>query len=448
MNNDIFSESIKTYEGISRLLKESSYDEILTEAARTLDCYPETLERHPMGGYSKGRTSGAYRFVLFDLITNISRYDKVYSLLDDEISKSVFTALMQYRVVPDIKYIQSAFDGEHHQYFDKSFVECDENEVFVDCGGFTGDTAEDFISQYEHYKRIYVYEPSDDNIEKCRGNLSKYHDVVVRNCGVGEKYQMLPISNSSSSSSFVGVNGGDKYIEIINLDEDIPEPVTFIKMDIEGFEIPSLIGAKNHIRNESPKLAICTYHIVSDMWEIPLLINSINPNYRFFFRHYRPDQNWESVVYAIPKQKQVKTSCEGETVSFMGECSDVAREYEAALKALRPDETAEEYIKEKSSDIKCIMLRGINGENAAAAKLYKSMNPCGKVLVFLETSIRDADSIIQNDGNFTLLMQNSDLTLVTDRELQKHLNEKWQYKINCVEANSSVLGEMLFGGEM
>ncbi len=40
--------------------------------------------------------------------------------------------------------------------------------------------------------------------------------------------------------------------------------------------MPALLGAKRHIQEDFPKLAICTYHIVSDMWEIPQLIESIS----------------------------------------------------------------------------------------------------------------------------------------------------------------------------
>ena len=89
-------------------------------------------------------------------------------------------------------------------------------------------------------------------------------------------------------------------VQIISIDEDIREKITFLKMDVEGFEIPALLGAKRHIREDFPKLAICTYHIVSDMWEIPRLIDTIRPGYRFFLRHYELTQNWETVIYAIP----------------------------------------------------------------------------------------------------------------------------------------------------
>ena len=105
------------------------------------------------------------------MINNISYYDWLYEELTDDMSKGVFTNLMQYRIVPDIAYIEQDYDGENHQYFDKEIVACKEDEVFVDCGSFVGDTTEDYIAQYGNYKRIYVYEPSQDNIELCREKI-------------------------------------------------------------------------------------------------------------------------------------------------------------------------------------------------------------------------------------------------------------------------------------
>ena len=47
-------------------------------------------------------------------------------------------------------------------------------------------------------------------------------------------------------------------------------------MDIEGAEIPALIGASDSIAKFKPKLAISVYHKWDDLKEIPKLINSIS----------------------------------------------------------------------------------------------------------------------------------------------------------------------------
>ena len=71
----------------------------------------------------------------------------------------------------------------------------------------------------------------------------------------------------------------------------------FLKMDIEGAECAALHGAKNILRDLKPKLAISAYHKEADLWELPQLIKSLNPDYKLYFSHHSPI-SWESVVYA------------------------------------------------------------------------------------------------------------------------------------------------------
>lgn len=73
---------------------------------------------------------------------------------------------------------------------------------------------------------------------------------------------------------------------------------TFIKMDVEGAELKSLIGAENTIKNYKPRLAISIYHKPSDIYEIPQLLMEYRPDYRFYIRHYT-SYIWETVLYAI-----------------------------------------------------------------------------------------------------------------------------------------------------
>lgn len=303
LNPEQFKNNLNSYQSMSEMLKNHGYHEILNQVAALGNISLEELECHPMGGYSKGMTSGAYRFVLQDLLKNVAQYDWLYSRLEDETSRMVYTNLIRYRLVPADAFIKAACDSVNPQYFDKNIISCDSNEVFVDCGACTGDSAERYIHQYGTYKHIYSYEPSPENIDLCRRNLEKYPNITIKQCGVGETSAVLTMDGSGASSTFMRQRKGPDGcgIPIVSLDEDIQEKITYCKMDIEGFEIPALLGAKRHIQNDFPKLAICVYHIVTDIWEIPKLIDELRPGYRFYIRHYDPIHNWETVIYAIPE---------------------------------------------------------------------------------------------------------------------------------------------------
>jgi hypothetical protein len=85
-------------------------------------------------------------------------------------------------------------------------------------------------------------------------------------------------------------------------DLSIAQPVTLIKMDIEGAEYAALLGARNVIARDKPLLAICVYHTQEDIWRIPLLIRSMLPEHRLFLRAYEGD-GFQTVVYAVPADR-------------------------------------------------------------------------------------------------------------------------------------------------
>ena len=88
-------------------------------------------------------------------------------------------------------------------------------------------------------------------------------------------------------------------VQVVSLDRVLgDEIVSFIKMDIEGAEHNGLLGAEKQIRANRPKLAISIYHKPEDMWDLPGLILSFQPDYKLYLRHYSIAAS-ETVLYAI-----------------------------------------------------------------------------------------------------------------------------------------------------
>lgn len=79
----------------------------------------------------------------------------------------------------------------------------------------------------------------------------------------------------SSSELKLMVTTVDDFVK-----ENKLEKVDFIKSDIEGFERNMLTGAKNTLKNFSPKLTISTYHLPDDPEVLEKIILDANPDYR------------------------------------------------------------------------------------------------------------------------------------------------------------------------
>lgn len=60
------------------------------------------------------------------------------------------------------------------------------------------------------------------------------------------------------------------------------DKIDFIKMDIEGAEVPALRGAADVIRRHKPRLAISVYHKWDDLLVIPRLIAELRDDYNYY----------------------------------------------------------------------------------------------------------------------------------------------------------------------
>jgi hypothetical protein len=72
--------------------------------------------------------------------------------------------------------------------------------------------------------------------------------------------------------------------------------VTFLKADVEGFEMPLLHGAAESVRTYHPKIAVSIYHRITDLFDIPLALRALVPEYKMALRHHTLAQQ-DSVLY-------------------------------------------------------------------------------------------------------------------------------------------------------
>lgn len=178
------------------------------------------------------------------------------------------------------------FIREALQYFDV-FGPVDD-EIVVDAGAYDGATAIQFLEWGKgKVKRVYSFELDPENAAKCEENLRPYADKVpLVKKGTWDKNEVMYADAARGAVSSISTKGSTK-VYLTSIDSVVQdERVTFIKMDVEGAELQSLMGARNTIIKNHPRVAICAYHKSSDLYELPEYILSIVPEYKFYLRHY------------------------------------------------------------------------------------------------------------------------------------------------------------------
>ncbi len=230
---------------------------------------------------------------------HVNEISEIYDIMADEKSKITLKCVLKSWLSADSTFLKEIY--EPNQYFTNTVIHLNENEVFVDCGAYNGDTFREFASKVNgKYKGYYGFEPQkecfDQLVKVCQGNKN---NNVTLNLGVYDRKTQLKFDVQDDFSASNVTEDGTQIIDVTALDNEILDNVTFIKMDIEGSELPALRGAEKTIRKNKPKLAICVYHKKEDIVEIPKYIMSLGMDYKLYIRHHQKCSGTETVLYAI-----------------------------------------------------------------------------------------------------------------------------------------------------
>lgn len=232
-----------------------------------------------------------------DLSKNASQYISLYLKLQDDESRNVLSTLVEYRFTGETALVQEIYDAKKTHYFGDKMFDFSDSEIFVDAGGFDGGTTLDFVHEVGgKYKKVFYFEPDPKLLKPSQDRLKELKNINFVNKGLFDHCGEVYFDSTGNTAGTIAENGNTK-IDVTTLDNLTEDPISFIKMDIEGAEHQALIGAQGHIRRSKPKLAISAYHINSDLWRLAKLIWKIEPAYKFRMRHYS-STGLETVIFA------------------------------------------------------------------------------------------------------------------------------------------------------
>lgn len=233
---------------------------------------------------------------------------KVADILEDERSKEIIFTLIKNWFDFNVDTIGYEEIFSNDQYYPPDIIQLSTRESFVDVGAYNGDTVLDFIKKTNNqFDSIFAFELDKKNfkeMESVVNNLapSIKSNIKLYNLGLldEEKEVYYETGGSGMQSTFINViNAVSDCGKTVRLTDALKnEKVTFIKMDVEGSEVKALLGAEEIIKKQKPKLAVCVYHKPEHLWEVPLYIKKIVPEYKIYIRHHTPLE-YETVCYAL-----------------------------------------------------------------------------------------------------------------------------------------------------
>lgn len=225
--------------------------------------------------------------------------ENLKQILDDKESLEIFESRIKLAQTGDWKYFDK-IDFAKEQYFLDEIFEFSNDEMFVDIGAYDGDTILKFVRTVNNkYSKIIAFEPDSQSYKKLNRIIleNDLKSISTFNNGIWNKKGKLNFNAIGKIQSAI-CDKGSNEIDVDTLDNILFDiPVTFIKMDIEGAEKEAIEGGKEIIKKYKPKLAICVYHKFEDMYEIPIMLKKLVPEYKIYFRCHVADLN-EMVCYA------------------------------------------------------------------------------------------------------------------------------------------------------
>lgn len=178
---------------------------------------------------------------------------------------------------------------------------CSQGDIVLECGGHHGLTAVVISKWIGQAGRVYCFEPNPENLPIINKNIeiNDIHNVVVIPKAVGAADGKIKITNSDSNSYILkGSENNGVEVAVVRVDDYLNLKPTMLKIDVEGFEVEVLKGAKELLKTH-PKLAIELHPDMIQRYKssVEELLSLIDADYNLFVQ-------WGIYETAVPYDRK------------------------------------------------------------------------------------------------------------------------------------------------
>lgn len=281
------------YVPIERSLCELGFEDIVP----FYDLAESFRDRHPL---SNGWFAGPLD--AFDR----EKISQVLALWDDDVSRAHHLQFLAWRRLREEWTFKTAPIPACSRFFIPEVVGAlRDDEYLLDGGAHHGSVIEAFLKQTKgRFRQIAAIEPDPSNrallADRLRSWLPDDARVTVYDCVLADGKDAALFHEGLGYASQLSPTGSMRVvtqpIDALGLSP------TFLKLHLEGAELPALKGARKTLLSSRPMVAATVYHNADGIWKTPLWLMQTLPDYRFLFRAH----SWcgtGAVVYAIPDER-------------------------------------------------------------------------------------------------------------------------------------------------
>lgn len=291
----LYNEAFLSMENLMEYLNTYDLDHICAES--TLYLGEKDLKKvinQPIANHmTEQKTPALLKNILADVKSHWKEYSSFYQQLSDPDSQHVFFQLIKYRLAPIPLFLSDCYSFKM-AYLDNTILNIKENRTIIDYGENPDVYVNYLQSQFPNYDEIVIYAPDKKVCTACHTHLAEIPRLQIIQARLGSKTLNLKLPNPINpklTEDFLSVS----------LDEALKKPLSYLRINANGQESEVLIGAKQHIKEDKPSIALCVGNTVSDLWKLPSMLKEWNPDYDFYLRHYSTTSICDTVLYAVSK---------------------------------------------------------------------------------------------------------------------------------------------------
>ena len=218
------------------------------------------------------------------------------ALFSDEESKRLFDLILRYKLSGRLCYLKEAVRQEDRTWG------VDKTQTMVDLGAYNGDSVRQ-MAACAKLSAVIAAEPDRRNFKKlCDYAKTAPFPIFCHNVAVCDTAGEAIFDASGNRNAGLCTGRGKDTVKTAPPDELIDgAAVDYIKYDVEGAEHAALLGTRQTILRCHPTLKIACYHRSCDLFDLPLLLHSIAPNYRLYLTRAQGVPAWDIDLWAVRK---------------------------------------------------------------------------------------------------------------------------------------------------